>query len=110
MNQPTTRRVYPNDPESIVYDMTFTTFHDDSRGYARWLDEHPDGYVLTAWSTNPLGGMIHRATCTHVTRLKSTASRKVCTTSLNDAVRYTWGATDVRRWFDCVVCRSLGER
>ena len=75
-----------------------------------WLDEHPDGYVLTAWSTNPLGGMIHRATCTHVTRLKSTASRKVCTTSLNDAVRYTWGATDVRRWFDCVVCRALGER
>jgi hypothetical protein len=112
MNQPTTRRVYPSDPEDIVYDMTYTEFHNDDLGYRRWLDAHPDGFVLTQWSPNPLGGMVHEAGCPYITRFRSTRTPKVCTTSFNDAVRYTWSDAHAtpRRWFDCVVCRALGER
>src|SRR3954451_13383628 len=84
MNQPTTRRVYPNDPESIVYDMTFTEFHNNDLGYHRWLDARPDGFVLTQWSQNPLGGMVHEAGCPYITRFRSPRTPKVCTTTLSD--------------------------
>jgi hypothetical protein len=111
MNQPTTRRVYPNDPESIVYDMTFTEFHSNDLGYHRWLDAHPDGFVLTQWSQNPLGGMVHEAGCPYITRFRSTRTPKVCTTTLSDAIRYTWASKfqDRVRWFECVVCLVNGK-
>ena len=39
--------------------MAVVVFHQDDEGFKRWLDEHPDGYVLNCYKT----GRVHSARC-----------------------------------------------
>lgn len=44
--------------------MTLERFENDESGYAAWLREHPDAYVLNIERTlNPGGARLHRANC-----------------------------------------------
>jgi hypothetical protein len=84
-------------------------FVDDDEGYRAWVAQHPDGFVLNTDRTpSPSNLVLHKATCTHITRLRpplswtETAS-KVCALSaaeLEQWARTTVGGT-VRRCRSC---------
>jgi hypothetical protein len=60
--------------------------HDDAR-FIRWLDEHPDGYVLNCYST----GRVHSARCKsyRFAGPRMTHSRaKACSTSQRQLYEY----------------------
>jgi hypothetical protein len=43
---------------------TISVFFDDPEGYARWLEAHPDGWLLNAGTS--YGPMVHHATCDYI--------------------------------------------
>lgn len=46
-----------------------TEFRDDEGGYQRWMEEHPEGFVLnTRRRPAPTYMVLHRAGCVHITR------------------------------------------
>jgi hypothetical protein len=58
----------------------FKRYDGDDEGFKRWLDEHPDGYVLNCYKT----GKLHTALCKsyRVHGEKMTYTRpKACSTS-----------------------------
>jgi hypothetical protein len=65
-------------------DETVIQFIDDDDGYFRWLENHPEGYVVNCWrNPTPAYLVLHRAPCRHIQRWEgrtSTSSqyRKVC--------------------------------
>jgi hypothetical protein len=75
-------------------------FSDDDEGYARWLQEHPDGFVVNTYrrpSQNYL--ILHRAECPHISTRASESRRwtadylKVCAANIEDL--QTWARHDV---------------
>ena len=69
--------------------MTVERFRDDDHGYAAWLAENPQGYVLNSQrSLNPSGARVHGAGCRTITGTPARGSTwtgpyiKACSLSL----------------------------
>ena len=67
--------------------MAVEVFDHDEKGFERWLEEHPDGYVLNCYKT----GRLHSARCKsyrsagpHMTFKRA----KACSTSERQLFRY----------------------
>jgi 4-hydroxy-3-methylbut-2-enyl diphosphate reductase IspH len=51
-----------------------THFRDDDAGYRRWLDEHPDGFVINTYAKPSARYLkLHCATCPSISRLQAGA-------------------------------------
>jgi hypothetical protein len=74
-------------------------FEDDDTGYLAWVHDHPDGFVVnTEPPPSPGYLMLHRATCTFITRSSqqgrwTAAYLKVCSPELAELHR--WAKTMV---------------
>jgi hypothetical protein len=56
--------------------MALETFEDDDASYERWLEQHPDGYVLNSRRSPTRSYLkLHRATCHHIRVLHPGYSR-----------------------------------
>jgi hypothetical protein len=67
--------------------MAVVVFDHDDKGFKRWLEEHPDGYVLNWYRT----GRVHSARCKsyqsagpHMTHSRA----KACSTSERQLFKY----------------------
>ena len=67
--------------------MAVVVFADDDPGVLRWLEEHPDGYVLNCYKT----GRVHSARCKSYRsagpRMTHTRT-KACSTSQRELYEY----------------------
>jgi len=52
---------------------TISVFINDPEGYAQWLEEHPDGWLIN--DGIQYGPVVHHATCDHI-HPRSTSSEK----------------------------------
>ena len=62
-------------------------FHNDDVGFERWLEEHPDGYVLNVYRV----GRVHTARCKSYRSAgpRMTYTRaKACSTSIQQLFEY----------------------
>ena len=60
--------------------MAVVVFDHDDSGFRRWLDEHPDGYVLNCYKTGKLHSALcksYRSASPHMTHKRA----KACSTS-----------------------------
>jgi hypothetical protein len=67
--------------------MTVDVFDHDEKGFKRWLDEHPGGYVLNCYKT----GRLHSARCKSYQSAgpRMTYTRaKACSTSERQLFQY----------------------
>lgn len=86
-------------------------FRDNDAGYLRWLDRHPQGYVVNA-HRRPIAIylVLHRATCPTITRLATNAKTwthgtfiKVCSDNVSDL--HSWARRVPGELSQCGICR-----
>ena len=100
--------------------MAVLLFQDDDLGYATWVTENPEGYVLNIQrSLNPSDARMHTASCEHLARaIDASESRqrrstttyiKVCSRSVDQLDAWSAqrvGAHEIRR---CPACWDAGQ-
>ena len=85
-------------------------YDDAEQAYLRWVQAHPNGYVLNA----PKGegkvsyAMLHRATCRSIssdqhTNYTTTSYTKVCSLKKQELV--DWGRKHSRNLKECSLCK-----
>jgi hypothetical protein len=76
-------------------------FRDDDEGYVRWLQEHPNGFVVNTYrrpSRNYL--ILHRADCPHISTRADESRRwtvdyiKICAANVEDLKDWAREAVD----------------
>ena len=81
--------------------MAVVVFDHDDPGFRRWLDKHPDGYVLNCYRTGRLhsaGCKSYRSAGPHMTQTRA----KACSTSEQQLREYAkWHGIDTARCERC---------
>jgi hypothetical protein len=97
--------------------MSIATFRKSEAEYFKWLEEHPEGYVVnTRAKTSPDYMMLHRAKCTLMNEYLGLAKdgaftdrqfKKTCSESASDLQE--WAVSHGGRLSPCGLCKPDGD-
>ncbi len=86
-------------------------FLNDERGYADWLERHPNGFVLTVNARSTGHHRIHRVDCMHLydpdPEVRRTRKKKLVADNSDELL--TWARSTGAQTIECSTCKPYSS-